>query len=43
MSMHKTINDNFRLPSFADGFDMSVDDLLAQLVLDNYCMVPCQD
>ena len=24
------------------GFSMSVDELLAQLALDNYSMVPCQ-
>ena len=26
-----------------DKFELSVDDLLAQLALDNYSLVPCQD
>ncbi len=26
-----------------DDFELSIDDLVAQLALDNYCMIPCQD
>jgi hypothetical protein len=26
-----------------DEFELSIDDLVAQLGLDNYCMIPCQN
>jgi hypothetical protein len=26
-----------------DEFELSIDDLVAQLALDNYSLVPCQD
>ena len=25
-----------------DEFELSIDDLVTQLALDNYCMIPCQ-
>jgi hypothetical protein len=37
------INDGIQHLHTAADFELSIDDLLAQLALDNYSMIPCQD
>ena len=43
MTTQPTIADKTQSPTAKDDFELSIDNLLAQLALDNYSLVPCQD
>jgi hypothetical protein len=43
MSKQQIISETSPHSDAGDGFQWSIDDLLAQLALDNYSLVPCQD
>ncbi len=43
MATRSNTLDRFQVTGSHDDFEMSIDDLVAYLALDNYCLVPCQD